>query len=286
METLETRVDTVASLTLPWEETIIMPIGDVQLGAEGCDTEKLKRDIDWGMSHNAYFLGMGEYLDIMSPSNRQKVKSIALYDSAEDLIEEATRDKIGDFLKIVRGTEKRWIGILEGHHYYEFRDGHTTDTIIAQWLEAPFLGTCAFIRLRFATSDGLSRVTCTIWCHHGAGGGQKSSAPLNKLENIMPYFDADVYLMGHQHKKVGAPIDQVYMTRKRPHKIQYRTKIIACTGGYLIGYMQGVSQGRKYPRGGYVERRMLSPVSLGCILLYIRPVKTNDVYRLDMNIGL
>lgn len=114
----------------------------------------------------------------------------------------------------------------------------------------------------------------------------KSGAPLNRLENVMPYFDADIYLMGHQHKKVGTPIDQLYMTVKFPHKLRYRTKLIACTGGYLRGYMQGVTQGRNFPRGGYVEQRMLSPVSLGCVLIFIRPVHANSEYRLDMNIGL
>lgn len=285
MELWETKVETVASLTLPFEETIVVPIGDVQLGAQGCDTERLKRNIDWGMEHNAYFLGMGEYLDILSPSNRQKVRSMALYDTAEDMLEEITSQKVSEFLQIVRGSEGRWLGLLEGHHFFEFRDGATTDTMIAQALKAPFLGTCAFVRLKYKVSQ-TSSITCTIWCHHGVGSGQKAAAPLNRLENIMPYFDADIYLIGHQHKKVATPIDQIYMTRQYPFKLQYRTKIIACTGGYLLGYLQGSTQGRPFPRGTYVEKGMRPPVSLGCILLFIRPVHNNHTSRIDLNVGL
>lgn len=101
----------------------------------------------------------------------------------------------------------------------------------------------------------------------------------------MAYFDADIYLIGHQHKKVSAPLDQLYMTRKKPYGIAHRTKVIACTGGYLQGYYKGANQGRPYPRGGYVERGMRPPVALGCILLYLRPIHSHED-RLDINVSL
>ena len=103
----------------------------------------------------------------------------------------------------------------------------------------------------------------------------------------MPYFDADIYLMGHQHKKVGTPIDQCYMSKKRPYDIKHRTKAIAGTGGFLKGYLKGSrSAGGFIPRGGYVERAMHTPVALGCPILYIRPVHEEHEDRLDINISL
>jgi len=286
MELAEIRVDTVASATLPWQETLIMPIGDVQLGAQGCDEDRLRRDIQWGLKHNAYFIGMGEYLDIMSPSNRAKIRSAGVYDSTIDALEKIVEIKIADFLKLVKGSEGRWLGLLEGHHLFEFQDGTTCDTRIAQALKAPFLGTCAFIRVRFTRGKNSSRVTCMFWIHHGVGGGAKVSAPLNRLENIMPYFNADIYLIGHQHKKVGAPMDQLYMTAKKPYDIKHRTKIIAGTGGYLKGYWKGARMSGVNPRGSYVERAMLPPVALGCIALYLRPAHGRHDDRLDINVSL
>ena len=114
------------------------------------------------------------------------------------------------------------------------------------------------------------------------------SAPLNKLENIVPYFDADIYLMGHQHKKAGAVADRIYMTRQEPYKVADKTIVLANTGGYLRGYFQGATQGGNFPRGSYVERWMKPPVSLGCILLYIRPLRNTRTKpaRLDLNVGL
>ena len=64
------------SLTLPWDETLIMPIGDVQFGSAACDFDKFRRHMDWGMKHGAYFIGMGDYVDFGSPSNRGALKAL------------------------------------------------------------------------------------------------------------------------------------------------------------------------------------------------------------------
>jgi len=114
----------------------------------------------------------------------------------------------------------------------------------------------------------------------------KISAPLNKIENIIPYFDADIYLMAHQHKKVAGVVDRYYMTRKAPYDTGYKSIVLANTGGYLRGYLKGATQGNIFPRGGYVERGMRPPVGLGCILLFVRPVHTETADRLDLNVGL
>lgn len=211
---------------------------------------------------------MGDYIDVASPSNRSNIKSITLYDSIEDLLEQGTNRLVEEFLDIVKGTEGRWLGLLEGHHFFEFRDGTTSDTKIASILKAPFLGTSCFLRLRF--NRGGSRHSLVIWAHHGAGGGMKQSAPLNRLENIVTGFDADIYLMGHQHKKVPALISQLYMTDNIPHRLKERTKYIASTGGFFQGYKQGSKVGNKV-RGSYVEKKMYPPTALGTIIIRVKP---------------
>lgn len=283
MEIQEITVDTAVNASLDWEDTIIMPVGDVQLGAEGCDEERFKRHVDWGMRHGAYFLGMGDYVDVASPSNRDVLRSARLYDSVHDKLAQAAEQDVVKFTSIVAGSEHRWLGLLQGHHYYEFPDGTTTDTRLAQALGAPFLGDCAFVRLRFGRSTH-SALTCTIWCHHGIGYGVGAGAPLTKLMGLVPYFEADIYLMGHMHKVVGAPLDQLYMTRKSPPKLKHRTRIIAGTGSFLRGHLQG---SRKAGRasGSYVEKGMLPPVSLGGVVITVKPVSSGGD-RLDMNISL
>ncbi len=287
MELAESAIQAMVSQTLPWKESLIMPVGDVQLGVPACDVDRFKRHIEWGMEHDALFLGMGDYVDIASPSNRKALKSIKLYDTVLSAVEEKANKDVEDFLAVVKGTEGRWLGLLEGHHYVEFVDGTTTDTRIAQALGTVFLGNCAFVRLSFMYTDSqkASSVTATIWCHHGAGGGARAGSPLNKLEPLVVGFDADAYLIGHQHKKVAAPLDQIYMTKSKMPRLAHRTKLIACTGSFLKGYLQN-SQSSGRPGGTYVERAMLTPVALGGIIVKLRPVHTSEGNRLDINVEL
>ena len=48
-----------------------MPISDIQHGASGADLKKLKRHVEWGVEHGAYFTGLGDYIDVAS---RRSVK--------------------------------------------------------------------------------------------------------------------------------------------------------------------------------------------------------------------
>src|SRR3990167_8343006 len=103
--------------------------------------------------------------------------SAGLYDTAERLIEEWAMQHVEELKEIMRPTKGRWIGMVEGHHFYEFSDGSTTDTELCRFLEAPFLGTTGMVRLQFVKQYGDASkshpvtTTCDIWMHHGSGGG-------------------------------------------------------------------------------------------------------------------
>lgn len=287
MEVVQARVHTARSLLLPLEETTLMPIGDVQYAGGGdkdpCDVDRLQRHLGWGMKQGAYFLGMGDYLDTVSPSNRKALRAAGLYDTTKDAIEEIMAQRLEKFLGIVKGTEGRWLGLLEGHHYYEFEDGTTTDTRLCQQLRAPYLGDCAFVRLVFQ-AQGRKRVGCTIWCHHGEGSGRLAGAPLAPLERMSQAFEADIYLMGHHHRKVSAPLDRIYVNwAERPPRLRHRRVIIGCTGGFLRGYMQGSRRGGR-AQGTYVEQGMMAPAALGGLVIRIRPRQRAGTYHLDLGV--
>ena len=85
------NVETLAGRKLPFRETVIIPIGDLQLhldsegGTGPCDFDRFKEVIEWGVENDAYYIGMGDFVDFASPSNRAKMQaSIAggdFYDS-------------------------------------------------------------------------------------------------------------------------------------------------------------------------------------------------------------
>ncbi|KKN67771.1 hypothetical protein LCGC14_0458040 [marine sediment metagenome] len=278
METLELPSKLRRTPNLPYKAITLMPIGDVQLGAEGADLDRLKRHIDYGLEHNAYFLGMGDYVDVASPSNRAKIRAAGLYDSVMEALEAAAEKAIGEFLEAVKGTEGRWLGILEGHHFYDFADGTTSDTRIALALSTPqftchHLGTSALVRIPFVRG-GRTACSTTIWCHHGQGGGQTTGAILNKLERQVGNFEADIYLMGHYTKEVSERKSRISLSRGPDPHLIHKTIYLASTGGFHRGYLHKNRTGL-VPRGSYVEQGMFSPATLGGPVFQLRPVHTN-----------
>ena len=297
MEIVNIEVTGKKSLTLPWEEIQIMPIGDVQLGSRGVDIDRLKMQIKWANDQTAaggppvYFIGMGDYIDVMSPSNREAWRSTRLYDSVRQAMEDKATELENEFLRLVAGTEGRWLGLLHGHHYFEHEDGTTSDTRIAQALQSTYLGTCAFVSVTFTkrveegARSGRS-LRCVIWAHHGAGNGVTPHAPLTRLTNIMQFFEADIYILGHETKRPVVPVPRIYMSDHAPYRLIARKKILAGTGGFTKGYEAHSTNIGGRAEGSYVEQAMMNPVSLGSILLKIRPVfgSRGTVDRLDLNV--
>ncbi len=262
------------------EEVLLMPVGDIQWA--GCKKEvaleMLKRHIEWGVEKGAYFLGMGDYIDFMSPSNRSKLAAAGLYDTALRVMDDKASELVEElYEKALKPSKGRWLGLLEGHHYKEYRDGTTSDQQLCKLLGAPHLGSNAYVRLVFSRSTGNHRCPVLIWCHHGVGGATTSGGSINKVEAMVKGFEADIYLIGHDTKKVAAPIDRLepIFPGHGPARLSHKTRILARTGGFMRTYMVGSKSGNT-PRGGYGEQAMYNPSSLGGILVHITPEWIKD----------
>lgn len=256
------------------KKLLIMPVGDIQYAGDDDEVAlgMLKRHIQWGVDHDAYFVGMGDYIDTFSPSNRERLSSARLYDSAVKALDRDAVQRVEEiFQKALAPSRGRWLGMLEGHHYHEFRDRTTSDQLLAGKLGSPFLGTSAYLNLRFQ-GVGNRVGDVKIWLHHGKGGGKLAGSALNTIETVSHGFEADIYLMGHQHKKNAVPLDYVkaVFPAKGAPRLVHTTKLLVVTGSFLKGYVVGRQDG-PVPRGGYVEKGMLNPVALGGVLVKVRP---------------
>ena len=157
-----------------------------------------------------------------------------------------------------------------------FENGDHSDKLLADYLGCPFLGTSTIFQLRFNNeADGRSN-TCQIWSHHGVGSGQTMAAPLNKLEKIMSRFPTvDIFTMGHYHRACGYPVDTLIPSFGKHPRLKSQRKILACTGGWLKGYVVGNERAGR-PQGTYIEKAAMSPTNLGGIILRVRPVKERN----------
>lgn len=250
----------------------IMPIGDIQWAGPRGSTSLglLRRRIEVGLEHRAYFMGFGDYIDFMSPSNRQARKGAGFYDTTEQVIEDAAMRLAEEIFELaLKPTVGHWLGLLEGHHFTQFESGGTTDSWLAEKLKTVHLGTTAYVGLKFKANSDHRMVN--IWGTHGCGGGTLASAPVQKLERVAPSWHADIMIMGHMTKKSKGEIDRVYpQWGRRHHFLVHRTTHLVGAGGFSKGYMERSRNGG-VPRGSYVESGMMRPTVLGNPLIFIKP---------------
>lgn len=256
----------------------LAPIGDIQwFGHKSAVAwDALQQHIEAAMAREAWFIGMGDYVDFLSPSNRRRLDNANLYDTASrvvnDKAEELTRQLYDQLLKPTTG---RWLGLLEGHHYAQLQTGKTTDQLLCELLRTTFLGTSAYISLTLSPSPGSrALLRYLIWLHHGQGGGSKAHAPLLKLENLTPYWEGDLFLVGHMSKMGAVPINRVHPVFSEkgtmPNRLSHRKIYLVGTGSWAKGYEEQSRQGNT-PRGGYVETGMMNPVALGAPFITVVP---------------
>lgn len=219
--------------------------------------------------------------DFMSPGNRVRLRSAALHDTAVDVIDAKALDLTQELYDgFLRNTKGRWLGLVEGHHFVELTTGDTTDMRLCQTLDAPFLGTSAYINLVFKVGkDTSSYFHTTFWVTHGIGSGTTPAAMLNKLKNMAATFQrADVYAAGHCTRLSVDRIQRPYPVwnsrgGKDGHKLRHQDVLLVVTGGFMASYRQGSKVG-KIPRGGYGERAMYAPSALAAPIIQLVPWRT------------
>lgn len=286
MEISELTVDTHASLTLPWEEMMLLPIGDIQHGAQGVDLPKLSRHIEWGVERGAYFTGLGDYIDVASPSGRSKWRRSEFYDSLIDSMDAHVHKLTDELKRVLEPSQGRWLMLNRGHHFWPYDSENSaftdTDAELADFLGCPVTGDMGLgvVQIKFKNEKGKRAIKARIWQWHGEGSGQTMAAPLNKLEREMSRWPTiDIFLIGHYSRKVGYPVDcLVPVFGKRPDVKAVR-RILACTGGWVQSYTVG-------SRPSYVERAGMPPTNLGGPVIYARPVHAAGGDRLDLSVSL
>jgi hypothetical protein len=248
------------------DKFVLAPIGDIQWSGENGPTAKdqLRYHIDECLERNAYFFGVGDYTDFLSPSNRQRLVSAGLYDTAYQVMyEKAMELMLEVFDKFLKPTVGRWIGLLEGHHFFE-SEGETTDTKLAELLKTKFLGTSAFVKVPSADF--------VFYAHHGTGGGTLPGSGLNKLYHTAAGLQgAEVYLMGHNCKLAATPLARPFPKwgkKNGEHDLDHRDVYLLNCGGFSKSNVVGHRVGGII-RGDYPEKGMMTPATLSAPIITV-----------------
>jgi hypothetical protein len=181
----------------------ILHLGDLHYGHPGfCAARWDRIKAKYRGRKDLLCIGMGDYWDFSRWSDRQSIRRSGVGSSAQDWLD----DKVMDDVKAMADElgQFKWIGLLEGNHDWDFQDGSTATSRLADLLSVRYLGTCCYICHQIECQG--CRTTLTHVCHHGIGGGARTiGASINSLEHWTKAFRATIYAMGHDHSSFVLP---------------------------------------------------------------------------------
>jgi hypothetical protein len=263
----------------------ICPLGDIQWAGDEADLayDRLALHLKDCLSRpTPLFVGMGDYIDFASPSNRERLTDAKLYDTAKRVIADASKGLVDDlYRRLLKPTEGKWLGLTQGHHHHPVLLGKSksnedltmdSDVYLAGLLKAKWLDEFGFVRLTWP-GGGVFHVVV----YHGKGSSVFPWGPLNQLWRLVPNFHADLLLMGHQTKKAMAETDRL-MFPETGDKVRHMTVKIVGTGGWTKGYIPG--------RRTYISEAGLSPVALGQPMVHLRPHVVDGRWDVGMTVEL
>lgn len=151
---------------------------------------------------NSRVLLLGDQFEGTRTSYRAFLKSYAKDKNSKQTFDALMEAQVDELVQELEPIKDRIIGVIQGNHYYEFYGDMTSDQLLCQKLQVPFLGVEAGIRLECRDKTGKSRATLRLAAHHhgGSSGGKTFGGDINALHKFEQVWDADILCLGHTHK--------------------------------------------------------------------------------------
>lgn len=211
------------------EPIYLIPFGDMHRFAPLCDVEKWFDFLKWAKTKpNSFYLGMGDYDDLASFSERKALLQACLHESTQMTLDELFTSRVNRLYDEISFMQGRLIGLIEGNHHGILQSGMTTTQMMCDKLKTKYLGVSSFIRLSFAY--GHKRASVDIWAHHGKGASRLLGSSLNTVEQMEAIADADIFCVDETteiltidgFKKIGDVNigDKVYSLNLKTNKIE------------------------------------------------------------------
>jgi len=235
----------------------LKPIFDVHLGNSYCD-EKAFIEYLADSDDKTYFMGGGDLLDSIIVTDPRYAKHA---DSTErTAILDAQVDKA---VKMLWPYRDRIIGLGRGNHEDTVILRAGTDLIwrVCEKLDCEYLGYSGFINLKLRAEGGGGRTIKIKW-HHGWGGGSRTQgADITKYSKDTAYWDADLFLYGHVHKKQYDEIPRLGIAGK---SLISKPILFGICGTFLKTYSSTYDS-------TYSEKKGYPPVAIGGLTVHIQP---------------
>jgi len=179
----------------------------------------------------------------------------------EDLI--PPNDQKKEIIRMLMPLRERIVCMNGGNHEWRTKKMAGIDVTeeIADKLGVPYSEDESYVKICLGKrQNNQKKFVYTTYVTHGAGGGKKAGGTLNNLEDLSKNIFADVYLVGHGHKRIGHKA-VFRMPDLRNNKIIEVEQLYVSAGGWL-------------EFGGYPVRKMYRPQVRGS-----HPIIFNGKYK-------
>ena len=241
---------------------------DAHVGAFNTDEELMENVVKRIRDDpNCYWWDTGDTCELITLSDpRFEAGQVPAWFNFE-MLRDPVKAQTQRFADIFSPIKDKCLATVSGNHEHTIKKYHERDVYNEIWdktgvTEAHRLGLAGFLRLRFTSGDKVIwRVT--VFLHHGTAGGATKSAIVRQLEGLPKAYNADIYCMGHAHKKVAFSDKRVSMDDNTGRVVSSKV-FYSAAGSYMIGVVDGED-------GHYNERRALYPQDSGPVELRIYP---------------
>jgi hypothetical protein len=256
------------------DQFTLYPLGDLHLGVVHCDEELLIKKVrEIKENPYAFWLGMGDYGDCITPGDYKRWEGRILADWMRDDMDNIGPAQMERVDEILSPIWDQCLGLIEGNHDDDIRR-HNHYNFMKELLKranrkhvVPYAGASCFIRLNFyrsQTKNGHGDAhDIIIHARHGEGHARTSGARANAVLRLAASTsNAHIILMGHLHGQESPDIPERLILKN--DQIKDYQGVACMTGAWLRAYMQGVPP-------CYLERWGTPPSVLGCPKIIIEP---------------
>lgn len=258
-----------ASYGKPW---LIRPFGDVHHDSANHNSKvwraflnEAKADLDQ-YEGRVLFLGMGDYGDFASSSERYELSAAKTHDGTKDRLDRLAKQDADSFLRDILFMKDRMIGLIEGNHHWVFQNGMTSTQYLCDQLGCKYLGGLSVIQLVFNISE--STICLDIVAAHLLKTAQKLGTSINQVEALLSSFFADIAIGAHDHNRFALPTKPIiYVSHGHgKFKMKWKDRYVARSGSFLNTYRDG-EKAYPVPTG-------MPPSALGTVKFIITPSKS------------
>jgi hypothetical protein len=227
---------------------------------------------------NAYSILMGDTFDMARTHYRNYIRGYRDDENSQEALDNFARREVADLAKILEPIKHRIWAVIKGNHSWDFMDRTNSDQYLCQLLGLNYLGVMGLIRVTCEVYKQKGNAhpavrNLVVYVHHSGGsmGGRTTGGSVNALTRQEVTFDADIYLIGHDHRRIAFK-EPVLTASSRGARVRLlaRDRVFARCGAFLKGFKEGPISNTVAHRPGYAAIKALRPTDLGWVEIKVK----------------